>query len=78
MAHASRKEVLKRTADIPHKNVAIYMNTPLEECKRRNSQRKRQVPESVIEHQYANMIRDAASIPVRFDEICIVEGWKRA
>lgn len=73
--HQSRKELLKRVADIPHRNVAVYMNTALEECKRRNAQRKRQVPDGVIDRQYMQMVRDAASIPVRFDEIVIVEGW---
>lgn len=73
--HQSRKELLKRVADIPHRNVAVYMNTALEECKRRNAQRIRQVPDEVIDRQYMQMIRDAASIPVRFDEIVIVEGW---
>lgn len=76
ITHNSRKELLKRVADIPHKNVAIYMNTPLGECKRRNQTRERIVPDWVIEQQYARMLNDAASIPVRFDEIVIVEGWK--
>ena len=76
--HASRKELLKRVADIPHKNVAVYMNTALNECKRRNAQRKRQVPDEVIDRQYEKMMRDAKSIPEMFDEVMIVEGWKRA
>lgn len=75
--HNSRKELLKRVADIPHKNVAVFMNTPLGECKRRNELRERNVPNDVIERQYAQVTRDAASIPDRFDEIVIVGGWKK-
>ena len=73
----TRNELLKRLADISCTTIAVYMNTPLGECKRRNQQRERIVPDAVIERQYAQMIRDAASIPVRFDEIMIVEGWKK-
>ena len=69
-----RKKLLSRISGICHKNVAIYMNTPLEECKRRNALRKRKVPNEVIERQYEQMMRDAHSIPEQFDEIVIVEG----
>lgn len=73
----ARKKLLERVSGIDHKNVAIYMNTPLEECKRRNALRKRKVPDEVIDRQYMQMIRDAASIPVQFDEIIVVEGWNK-
>ena len=68
----ARKKLLNRVSGIDHKNVAIFMNTPLEECKRRNSQRSRKVPEEVIERQYEQMLKDAGSIPEQFDEIVIV------
>jgi predicted kinase len=68
-----RKRLLNRVSGIWHKNVAVYMNTPLEECKRRNEKRERKVPDAVIERQYAQMLKDAEQIPEIFDEIIIVE-----
>lgn len=73
----ARKKLLDRVDGILCRKVAVYMNTPLEECKRRNRQRGRVVPDSVIDRQYTQMIREASSIPYQFDEICIVEGWKK-
>lgn len=73
----ARKKLLTRVSGINHKNVAIFMNTPLEECKRRNALRKRKVPDAVIERQYEQMLKDAGSIPEQFDEIVIVEGWRK-
>lgn len=73
----ARKKLLERVSGIDHKNVAIFMNTPLKECKRRNALRKRKVPEEVIERQYEQMMRGAHSIPEQFDEIVIVEGWRK-
>lgn len=75
--NVSRKKLLERVSGICHKNVAIFMNTPLEECKRRNSQRQRKVPEEVIKRQYEQMLKDAKDIPYEFDEIIVIEGWKK-
>ena len=72
----ARKKLLTRVSGIEHKNVAIFMNTPLEECKRRNAQRERRVPDDVIVRQYNQLMKEASSIPYQFDEIMIVEGWK--
>lgn len=72
-----RKKLLHIVSGIRCRLVAIYMNTPLEECKRRNKNRKRVVPEEVIERQHARMLKDAKNIPEQFDEIVVVEGWKR-
>ena len=72
----ARKKVINRVDAIQCRKVAVYMNTPLEECKRRNKTRGRIVPEAVIERQYKQMLRDASSIPYQFDEIIIMEGWK--
>lgn len=68
----ARKKLLERVSGICHKNVAVFMNTSLKECKRRNALRKRKVPDAVIERQYEHMMRDAHSIPEQFDEIVIV------
>ena len=72
-----RKKLLDRVDGILCHKVAVYMNTPLEECKRRNQQRGRVVPDSVIDRQYSNMLKDAGSIPYQFDSIVIVEGWRK-
>lgn len=72
----ARKKVLDCVDGIVCRKVAVYMNTPLEECKRRNRARGRVVPDAVINRQYAQMLREASSIPEQFDEIMIVEGWK--
>lgn len=70
----TRKKLLERVSGITHKNVAVFMNTPLAECKRRNALRKRKVPNEVIERQYEQMLKDAGSIPEQFDEIVIVDA----
>lgn len=70
---SARKKLLQRMEGITHKNVAVFMNTSLDECKRRNANRKRKVPEDVIERQYTQLLNDADSIPNQFDEIVIVE-----
>lgn len=72
-----RKELMKRVNDIPCRKIAIYMNTPLEECWLRNMKRERKVAREVIERQHGRMIEDAAQIPEIFDEIVIVEGWRK-
>lgn len=72
----ARKKILNRVDAILCRKIAVYMNTPLDECKRRNAKRARQVEDTVIDRQYAQLINDAGSIPNQFDEIMIVEGWK--
>lgn len=73
---AARKEVLSRVKDIDCRKVAIYMNTPLVICKIQNLVRSRVVPDSVIEKQYAAMMRWSREIPALFDEIIVAEGWR--
>ena len=46
----NRAFFLQTIANYSYTVVAIIFNTPLEECKKRNSERKRQVPIEVIEH----------------------------
>jgi predicted kinase len=53
------------------------MNTPRGECKFRNNNRERKVPNEAINRQDWQMERDAGTIPDQFDEIVIVEGWKK-
>ena len=47
-----RKKVLQALADIPCKKVVVYMDTPLEECIRRNANREAHLPEHVIQSTY--------------------------
>lgn len=72
----SRDKLLNVVADIPCKKVAVYFNTPLDECKKQNKQRERVVPDDVIDRQHKQLMEDAATIPEQFDEIVIVGGWK--
>ena len=72
----ARKKILQRVDGIQCRKVAIYMNTPLAECQRRNKLRQRQVPDDVIVRQYNQLMKEASSIPYQFDEIVIVEGWQ--
>lgn len=44
-----RAKILQAVADISCRKVAVYMNTPLEECLRRNANREARLPDSVIE-----------------------------
>lgn len=44
-----RRELLQRLSPYAGKCVALYFHIPLEVCKRRNQQRDRVVPESVLE-----------------------------
>ena len=73
----SRKKLMKEVSDIPCRKVGIYMNIPVIVAKLRNSSRKRVVPAEVIDRQYAQLMRDAATIPDDFDEIVIEGGWKK-
>ena len=67
-----RRDLLAAIAGVNCQKVAVVFMTPLEECKRRNAQRERKVPEDVIDRQYAQFKRDANSIPDQFDAIVIV------
>ena len=71
----ARKNLLKEIyarANGDFRKVAILFMTPLEECKRRNAQRQRVVPEDVIDRQYVQLMRDAHTIPDQFDEVVVI------
>lgn len=44
-----RKMILDAVKDIPCRKVLIYMTTPLDECLRRNANRKNHLPDFVVE-----------------------------
>ena len=71
----SRKTLLTKMKNCigDFRKVAILFMTPLEECKRRNAQRQRVVPEDVIDRQYVQLMRDAHTIPDQFDEVIVVD-----
>lgn len=61
--HRARKLALNFEAY----QVAVFFTTSVEECKKRNAQRERQVPESVIDRMADKLI--APTIGEGFDEI---------
>lgn len=68
----ARRKILDQVDAIRCRKVAVFMNTPVEEALRRNAARSRKVPEDVIRKQYAQLYRDAHTIPEQFDEIVVV------
>ena len=50
-----RKKVLQALADIPCKKVVVFMDTPLDECIRRNANREAHLPEHVIQSTYRSL-----------------------
>lgn len=64
----NRKKVFDDDADM---NVAVYFNTPVEECKKRNGSRERVVPEYVIDRMAKHMI--PPSYEEGFDDIIVIE-----
>ena len=43
-----RKMILESISDIPCRKVLVYMDTPMEECVRRNAQRPHPLPEFTV------------------------------
>lgn len=60
----NRKEILEAAKDIPCGKILIYMNTPLEECLRRNASRENRLPDFVVE-----------SFHESFENPALEEGW---
>lgn len=50
-----RAKILQAVADIPCRKVAVYMDTPLEECIRRNANRECRLPDFVIESAHRSL-----------------------
>ena len=59
-----RKMILKSISDIPCKKLVVFMNTPLEECIRRNAQRQHPLPDFIV-----------SSIHHSFEPPTLDEGW---
>lgn len=63
----TRKAILKKFAGLYDHTVAIFVNTDLEEAKRRNAGRERKVPDEVIEKMYSQL--RAPDVSEGFDEV---------
>lgn len=59
-----RKELLNAISDISCEKVCVVMNTPLDECLRRNAQRPNPLPDFVVESIYKS-----------FEHPTLEEGW---
>lgn len=59
-----REMLLNYVKDIPCKKILVFMNTPLDECKKRNANRQNRLPDYFIEG-----IHNALQIPT------LDEGW---
>lgn len=62
-----RKEILNAIKNISCKKILIYMTTPLEECLNRNKNRKKQLPDFVVESFYQRM--QSPALDEGWDEI---------
>lgn len=59
-----RTAILDAVQDIQCKKVLVYMTTPLDECLRRNANRKNRLPDFVVESFYNS-----------FEPPTLAEGW---
>lgn len=50
-----RAKILQAVEDIPCKKIAVYMNTPLEECIRRNANREARLQDCIIESTHRSL-----------------------
>lgn len=50
-----RAKILQALKDIPCKKIAVYMDTPLEECLRRNAKREVRLQDCIIESTYRSL-----------------------
>lgn len=64
---SQRKVILDATKDIDCKRILIYMNTPLEECVRRNAQRPNPLPEFMVRNIYNSI--EPPTLDEGWDEI---------
>ena len=64
ISYKRRMAFLKELKNIPCEKICVLMATPYEECLKRNAERERKVPESVIKRMYMNF-----NVPYWY------EGW---
>lgn len=64
---SQRKLILEATKDINCKRILIYMDTPLEECLRRNAQRPNPLPDFMVRDIYNSI--EPPTLDEGWDEI---------
>lgn len=68
-----RAKILKAVEDIPCRKFVVYMDTPLDECIRRNANRECRLQDFIIESTYKSLQRP--TLDEGWDEIiCIKDG----
>lgn len=65
-----RAMVLDAVKDIPCRKILFYMDTPLEECLRRNASREKRLPDFVVEHLYNSI--EPPTLEEGWDEIVAI------
>lgn len=69
--HANqRTTILDAVKDIPCRKILVYMDTPLDECLRRNANRKCRLPDFVVESFYQSF--EKPSLSEGWDEIIVI------
>lgn len=66
-----RRKVLQAVAGIPCKKIAVYMDTPLEECIRRNANREARLQDCIIESTHRSL--QPPTLDEGWDEIIIID-----
>lgn len=67
-----RKQILDAISNICCNKICIYMDTPLDECIRRNARRSKPLPEFVVRSIYNSI--EPPSINEGWDEIIYYKG----
>lgn len=65
-----RTAILEAIKNIPCRKVIVYMTTPLDECLRRNANRKNRLPDFVVESFFRSM--EKPTLDEGWDEIIII------
>lgn len=66
---SQRKLIIDATKDVPCKRILIYINTPLEECLRRNAQRPNPLPDFMVKDIYNSI--EPPTLDEGWDEIIL-------
>lgn len=66
-----RVKVLKAVEDIPCRKIVVYMDTPLDECIRRNANRECRLQDFIIESTYRSLQRP--TLDEGWDEIIYIK-----
>lgn len=67
-----RTAILEAVKDIPCKKVVVHMATPLDECLRRNANRKNRLPDFVVESFFQSL--EKPTLEEGWDEIIAISS----